>query len=561
MNLTNYKAKIIYIQDGKKVTTDGDANISISKVDLTQDGVLKAYINATKKVEMISVALEYDKVLEEKEYFFVNGYQSWTYSKEYGKNDVQKGLSKICATLPVARKMTACYGDYDFARYGKELFHSFTYTYFRNGESFELFGTLNDRNGYTIFYLDKQAGVFSIEKELEGVTLEGESLLFEIAQTKGTYDEVFDKYFELYPRKKTNRVTHLAGYTSWSNYFQNIDEKTMFRDLEGLHKVAGEKAQIFQIDDGYESMVGDWLTTDPVKFPNGMRPIVDEIHKDGYLAGLWLAPFGAQFKANIVKEHEDWLIKDKSGKLLYAGFAWKGFWALDIEIPEVRAYIKKCFDKVFDDWNFDMVKLDFLYAACMIPRNGKSRGQLMYEAMDFLRECCRDKIILGCGVPLGPAWGIVDACRISCDAELSFKDRFYVKLTNQEILSTQSSITNTISRRHLNGRIFANDPDVFFLRFDGYKKAKYTMQQRRLHSKINHMFGDILFVSDDINAYNGEQIEILLRAYSKFNGKIRNVNYTEDGYSIDYSENGDNKKLEFSMKTGDFTDFNNGSDK
>ena len=75
------------------------------------------------------------------------------------------------------------------------------------------------------------------------------------------------------------------------------------------------------------------------------------------------------------------------------------------------------------------------------------------------------------------------------------------------------------------------------------------------------MFGDILFVSDDINAYNGEQIEILLRAYSKFNGKIRNVNYTEDGYSIDYSENGDNKKLEFSMKTGDFTDFNNGSDK
>ena len=181
--------------------------------------------------------------------------------------------------------------------------------------------------------------------------------------------------------------------------------------------------------------------------------------------------------------------------------------------------------------------------------------------MDFLRECCRDKIILGCGAPLGPSWGIVDACRISCDAELQFKDKFYVSLTNREILSTQSSITNTIARRHLNGRIFANDPDVFFLRYDGYKPVKYTMEQRKLHSKVNRMFGDILFVSDDISAYDDEQLEILQKAYKPFEGKIKKITYKQatKTYVVEYVEDGNDKKLVFSMITGEFTDYNNGS--
>ncbi|EKC48560.1 hypothetical protein OBE_15116, partial [human gut metagenome] len=39
----------------------------------------------------------------------------------------------------------------------------------------------------------------------------------------------------------------------------------------------------------------------------------------------------------------------------------------------------------------------------------------MCEAMDFLRECVGEKMILGCGVPLMPAFGKVDYCRIGAD--------------------------------------------------------------------------------------------------------------------------------------------------
>lgn len=118
-------------------------------------------------------------------------------------------------------------------------------------------------------------------------------------------------------------MSHLAGYTSWYNYYQNINEEIILRDLEGLER-AGESANIFQIDDGYETKVGDW-DIDATKFPNGLKPIVDRIHEKGLKAGLWLAPFAVQFGANLVKEHPDWFIRNKRGRKVISGIAWGGF--------------------------------------------------------------------------------------------------------------------------------------------------------------------------------------------------------------------------------------------
>ena len=177
----------------------------------------------------------------------------------------------------------------------------------------------------------------------------------------------------------------------------------------------------------------------------------------------------------------------------------------------------------------------------------------MCEAMEFLRECCRDKIILGCGVPLAPSFGIVDACRIGCDAENTFKEKFYVKVTNQEIISTKISMQNSVYRRHLNGRIFANDPDVFFLRDGGMKPAVYTWTQKKLLAKINHIFGDVLFVSDDIGEYDSEKMAVLVESYQKFNGKVLSAEHiAPEVIKVTYVEDGKTKMLVYDGTTGDF---------
>lgn len=549
-----YNLEVTYKLNGElKTVTNNDDILTFADVGGDNGIILTA--TPQKPVEIISAKLIYNRQFSDKDRFFVNGFQSWTTSREYMRGDRQRGLNFPCNVIPIARVYAGSCGDYEFTKYRKNLFHSFSYTYIRKDSKVELFGTLNDRTGYTIFYADFKNNLFTIEKEVEGLTISAPYELFNIVSFTGEYDEVFDKYFAAYPLKSTGRVDHYAGYTSWYNYFQNITEDIIIRDLKGLSDNIGNDANIFQIDDGWETKVGDWLSVDPVKFPKGMKYIADSVHDKGYKVGLWLAPFSAQFAAEIVKNHPEWLIKRPNGKKLIGGFAWNGFYVIDIEKPEVKEYIKQVFDTVFNKWGYDMVKLDFLYSQALIPRNNKTRGQLMHEAMDFLRECCGDKVILGCGVPLEPTWGKVDACRISCDVELSFKDKFYTKVTNQEIISAKQALNNTIFRRHLNGRIFANDPDVFFLRDDGMKPAVYTWEQKLLQAKINHMFGDVLFVSDNVGNYDAKKIEVLKEAYKPFNGKVICAEYiNKDVITIKYTEDGKTKTLTYNSLTGENSD-------
>lgn len=555
MELKKYRFKVKYQMDGKVYSaTESNAAIKFEDSSAVKNQLKISITPLSKPVKLLSVALIYDYKFKENEKFFYNGYQSWTTSREVTRNDVQKGLLFPCNVIPIAKTFANASGDYRFTRYGKSgFFHSFTYAYLKNDDKITLLGSLSERQGYTIFYADMTKNLLTIEKDVEGLTIENEYRLFDIKLFEGGYDEVFDAYFAAMKIKKP-KVNHLAGYTSWYNYFQNINEEIILRDIEGLSRKEVEGANIFQIDDGTQTMVGDWLNINKQKFPNGLKPIVDKIHEKGLLAGLWLAPYSAQFKSKLVQEHPDWFVKEDNGKMMVGGYAWNGFYVLDLYNPEVREYLKGVFNEVLNVWGFDMVKLDFLYSVCMKPRNNKTRGTIMCDAMDFLRECCGDKLILGCGVPLGPSFGIVDACRISCDVELSFKDKYYTKVTNQEIISAKMAMNNTIFRRHLNKRAFINDPDVFFLRDDGMNPAVFTWKQKLLLAKINHIFGSVLFVSDNVGNYDAAKIDALNESLKAFDGTVKDANYLDKNtISIEYSENGKNYTLTYDTLTGENT--------
>jgi alpha-galactosidase len=119
--------------------------------------------------------------------------------------------------------------------------------------------------------------------------------------------------------------------------------------------------------------------------------------------------------------------------------------------------------------------------------------------MEFLRECVEDKLILGCGVPLGPSFGQVDYCRIGCDVGLDWDDKPFMRLFHRERVSTLNAIGNAIGRWHLNDRAFINDPDVFFLREDN---ISLTQTQKETVAFVNKHFGRLIFTSDDITLYN-----------------------------------------------------------
>lgn len=552
MNKPVFRLK--YSLAGAVYETVGYSGPHFSVITVNDESGVKLTLIPSRPITLISASLEFWHEYEKNEKFFVNGYQSWTTSGEMSAEDIYRGTTPLAGVTKYTKDMAITSGDYAFTRYEPRpgFFHSFTYTYLRRGDEFELFGSLSERNGYTVFYSDMEKHIFSVEKDVEGLTISEPYEMFDIVRVVGGYDEVFDKYFAAMSLPAKKRVDRLTGYTSWYNYFQKIDENIILRDLKGLSR-ARESVNIFQIDDGYEPFVGDWLDYNGRDFPNGMKTIADAVHREGYLAGIWLAPFNVQRgKSRILKEHPDWLIRNPDGKPQLGCVAWGGACTLDIYNSEVREHLKKVFDTVLNDWGYDMVKLDFLYSQCRTPRDNKTRGTIMCEAMDFLRECVGDKLILGCGVPLGPAFGVVDACRISCDVDLSYGGKFYNSMSiNNELPSAQNAINNSMFRRHLNGRAFLNDPDVFFLRDHN---LTFTWEQKLLLAKINNLFGRVLFVSDDAGEYSEAELEVLKETFRESDAKILDVKCVgaraDGNYEIKFIENGEEKLLYFNLFTG-----------
>ena len=121
----------------------------------------------------------------------------------------------------------------------------------------------------------------------------------------------------------------------------------------------------------------------------------------------------------LFRQHPDWLLK-VNGAPWCCGCNWSSFYALDIDNPAVLDYLRRVFDRVLNDWGFDLVKLDFLYGAAPFGNARESRAARMYRAMELLRTWCGQKQILGCGVPVMPAFGLVDYCRVSCDVGLDW---------------------------------------------------------------------------------------------------------------------------------------------
>lgn len=543
----NYKLNFSY-KTGKEIKNTEISNDDVS-FDLRQtENGLTLTVIPKKEISDISFYLERGYEYPQDSKFFANGFQSWTDTKEFAKNELMADEGIVGKGLfgksPFGMNLV---GNYTFVEQSKEcgVFHSNSFAYVRNEKNIDFFGSLNDRTGYTIIYADMNKNTLRFSKDVEGITISEPYELLDLYFDNGGYDEVFDRYFaKMNVKPLTDKK--IKGYTSWYNYYQKINEKIILRDLDAISEKT-DKVNTFQIDDGYQTAVGDWLSINKTKFPNGMKPIVEKIHAKGWQAGLWLAPFGAQKGSKLASEHSDWLVKGKNGKPIMVGANWGGFYAIDIDNTDARAYIKNVFDTVLNDWGFDLVKLDFLYATAVVPLHNKTRGQLAYESIDFLREYVGDKQILGCGVQQMPCFGKVEYMRIGADMDLGWKHKFFRNLTHREDVSTPNAIHNSVYRRCLNNRAFLCDPDVFLLR---RSNIKFTFKQQKVLAKFIKLFGSVLFMSDNVDEYDDEQMAVFNDTLADDDMQIVAINETNNKLFIDYTQNGEPHTLGFCVTDG-----------
>jgi len=500
-------------------------DLSLKISDYCVDGGRRftAILTPLTEITITDCYLITDETLTTETPVFLNGYQTWTDSREVC---LDYSIPKLNI---LARPLLGMYGDYGFYKYRRSALQSWTYTYVRNGSdgSISLYGSVSEKSGFTVFEYSKKEKTLNITKDCKGLTPKAHVpyIMFDIFLISADENTAFDSYFSAADIFKP-KVTPCTGWTSWYNYYTDVTQADVLENLAAFSS-RNLPIDIFQIDDGYQEAVGDWLSINK-KFPNGMGYLADEIHKAGYKAGLWLAPIVCEKRSEIYKEHPEW-VAAKAG----INPGWSGiFYALDFYNQGVQDYLREVFDAVLNKWNYDMVKLDFLYAAALPPRKDKTRGQVMCEFFEFLREISGDKIILGCGAPLGCAFGLFDYCRVSSDVALTWEDKMLSAIHYRERVSTINSLMSTIGRNHLTGRAFYNDPDVFILR---NSNNKLTEDQKYTLFMINRVLGGLVFTSDNINEYTESQLALLKTLFTTEDKKVisvENKNVVRINYTI-----------------------------
>lgn len=460
----------------------------------------------------VTVPISFNKVQ-------TNGYQTWTDSDLVYAHEIYKPVN------PIFGFFFKNYGDYGFVKTtGKRgQFNSHNYCLLKNDNQCFGLNSVDESNGYTIYQVDIIKQACSIRKDLEGTVLKsGESMVvLEVQLEQGDERLVYQRMF---PVTNSHKI---SGWTSWYNYYNDISYDILVENLENIHK-AKLPYDIFQIDDGYQTAVGDWLSLKE-NFSQGLKSLVDKTNDYQMKAGLWLAPFVAERKSRLYKEHKEWFVKIE-GKILKGGWnpGWSGnFYTLNIYNDDVRNYLKDVFRTVREEWGFDFVKLDFLYAIASKPYNGKNRGQIMRDGVLLLRELCGDMQILGCGVPLGSAKDIFDYCRIGADVATYWEDKLLNNLHYRERVSTFNSLKSAIGRAFLNGSYFINDPDVFINREQG---NKMNQEQKLTLFIVNNLLGGLVFTSDNVGLYSENQLKRIRTMYPQHQVEIVSLDKKDDAH-------------------------------
>jgi alpha-galactosidase len=247
-------------------------------------------------------------------------------------------------------------------------------------------------------------------------------------------------------------------WCSWYQYFTDVTEADMIENVDAVARL-DLPVDVIQLDDGYQSAHGDWLTlTD--RF-NSLSGIAERIKATGRRAGIWIAPFLVFPESKLARRHPDWLVGGPD-EPIHAGHNWnRDLFALDTTHPDALEWVQEVV-ATLHAWGYDFFKMDFVHAAALPGKRYQDMSTIAaYRlGMQQLREAMGDSYFLGCGAPILPSVGLVDAMRISPDTE----PQYLPKDGDMSQPSVAAAVMTGQARAFQHGRFWVNDPDCVIVR-------------------------------------------------------------------------------------------------
>ncbi|MEU6427179.1 glycoside hydrolase family 36 protein [Microbispora sp. NPDC046973] len=250
-------------------------------------------------------------------------------------------------------------------------------------------------------------------------------------------------------------------WCSWYQYFSEVTQEDVAENLAAMDDLA-VPVDVVQIDDGYQAAPGDWLTSSG-RFDD-LPGLIRRIREHGRRAGIWIAPMVVARTSALFAAHPEWLVRDPAcGDPVFAGdVLGDSCAALDLTHPGAAEYLAGTL-RTMRGWGIDYFKIDFVYAGALEGRRHEDvTGVEAYRhGLRLIREAIGpEAYLLGCGAPILPSVGMVDAMRVGPDIAA-----YWQNPSGHPSEPSQANATrNTVARAWQHGRFWINDPDCLMLR-------------------------------------------------------------------------------------------------
>lgn len=375
-------------------------------------------------------------------------------------------------------------------------------------------GAITTKDQYTQVFVKAEKGksTIRITSQLDGITISPKETVFseKIAIITGSKEDTLDKFVKQLKLESNIEKNFSSPRGLCCAYYaqgNKVDQKYVMEQLEVIDKTENRfKIDYIQIDAGY-SVWGDWLDY-RTHFPKGLKFIVDEVKKRGMKAGIWIAPFIAVPESNLFKNHNEWFLKDDSGKDFETRFSSPidfikplQLRVLDITLKEVQQYIANVI-KHFAEVGFELVKIDFTYPLGFSTnfRKSMTRAQALRQGLDIIRSVAGDNVkVLTAITQLSPVVGIGNFVRVGGDSTspLVYGIPILNRIVNNFML--REDLRNTVARKFFNRQVWLCDADCLVFN----KRAGLTKKMRESHVSLVLKMQGTTWFGDDLKKNPG----------------------------------------------------------
>ncbi len=243
-------------------------------------------------------------------------------------------------------------------------------------------------------------------------------------------------------------------WCSWYQYFTEVSQDDVAENLATMGEL-GLAIDVVQVDDGYQSEIGDWLA--PSGRFDSLPGMVERIRREGRRAGVWVAPWLVGARSELAARHPEWLVRGAR-----AGRNWgQDLLVLDTTHPAAAAHLDAVFE-AFAAMGIDYFKIDFCYAGALRGRRHVDVDAVVAyrEGLRLIRGAIGEAYLVGCGAPTMASVGLVDAMRVSADTAPHVEPR-NGWLTEP---GQRSAVLSGRGRHWQNRRLWVADPDCLIVR-------------------------------------------------------------------------------------------------